>query len=54
MSGASNVTHWLEERGIVPDPELVQEIIKAAKARTSVLSEEEVLRIVASRQGSGS
>lgn len=54
MSGASNVTHWLEERGIVPDPDLVQEIIKAAKERTSILSEEEVLRIVASRQGSGS
>lgn len=51
MSGTSNVTHWLEERGITPDKELVQEIIQAAKSRTSVLSEEEVMEIVRARTG---
>ncbi len=52
MSGASNVTHWLEEHGIEADKDLVQEIIRAAKQRTSVLTEEEVLEIVRARTGS--
>jgi 2-isopropylmalate synthase len=52
MSGASNVSHWLEEHGIEPDKNLIQEILRAAKDRNSILTEEEVLAVVRSRAGS--
>ncbi len=52
MSGTSNVTHWLEEHGIEAQKDLVQEIIRAAKERTSILTEEEILLIVRARTGS--
>jgi 2-isopropylmalate synthase len=46
MSGASNVSYWLRQRGIEPSDDLVKEIISAAKATTHILRDEEVLAIV--------
>jgi len=46
MSGASNVTYWLRERGIEPTEELVSAILHAAKATTHILSDAEVMQIV--------
>ncbi|MCM2258191.1 MAG: LeuA family protein [Vicinamibacteria bacterium] len=46
MSGVSNVVHWLLERELEPAPKLVEEILRAAKERDRVLSEDEVLQIV--------
>lgn len=52
MSGASNVAHWLTDRGIDPDKELIDRILAAAKDRTAVLTDEEILRIVAEHEAS--
>ncbi len=46
MSGVSNVVHWLVEHDLEPDEPLVQEILRAAKERDRVLTEDEVLQIV--------
>jgi 2-isopropylmalate synthase len=46
MSGASNVSHWLSERGIEPDRDLIQEILKSAKEHTAVLTEVQVMNVV--------
>jgi len=46
MSGASNVTHWLTLHGVEPDKELIDRILKAAKERTRILSDEEIAAIV--------
>ncbi len=46
MSGASNVSYWLKERGIPGSDALVQEILKAAKGQDHIMTEEEVLRVV--------
>jgi 2-isopropylmalate synthase len=46
MSGASNVNYYLRQRGIESSETLVAEILKAAKATTHILSEEEVMAIV--------
>jgi len=46
MSGESNVAYWLEQRGIVPRPDLVKAVLDAAKQRNGLLSEADVLRIV--------
>ncbi len=45
MSGESNVVFWLRERGIEPEPELVQAIFERAKASIRVLEEAEVYEI---------
>ena len=45
MSGASNVMCWLKEHGIAPSDGLVQEIIRVAKERNRVLSDDEILGI---------
>ncbi len=50
MSGASNVGYWLRERGIEPRDELVDAILRAAKATTHILSDQEVMDIVTSVQ----
>jgi isopropylmalate/homocitrate/citramalate synthase len=47
MSGASNVTHWLRARDIEPSEALVKAILARAKESDRVLSEEEVLSLVA-------
>jgi len=46
MSGASNVSYWLRERGIEASEGLVAEILKAAKRENHILSDEEVFAIV--------
>jgi len=48
MSGLSNVQCWLENHGIEPRPELTQAIFRRAKESDQVLSDEEVLAVVAS------
>src|SRR6185295_13999856 len=45
MSGVSNVNCWLEQHGIPSHERLVQEIIRIAKERTTVLTSDEVLEI---------
>jgi 2-isopropylmalate synthase len=42
MSGRSNVTYWLEKRGLRATDEIVERILTAAKKSANVLSEEEV------------
>jgi 2-isopropylmalate synthase len=53
MSGASNVSWWLARRGIAADPELVKQILQAAKDRDRVLTEEEILALCGARPSSG-
>lgn len=45
MSGESNVVCWLEERGVSPDPDLVETIFASAKKSVKVLEEDEVISI---------
>jgi 2-isopropylmalate synthase len=47
MSGLSNVECWLENHGIEPRPELTEAIFRRAKESDQVLSDEEVLAVVA-------
>lgn len=46
MSGQSNVTYWLESRGIDPDPALVERIFTACKESAGLLEEREIHTIV--------
>ena len=46
MSGASNVSYWLTERGIPNDESLVKEILAAAKGQNHILSDDEVMAVV--------
>jgi isopropylmalate/homocitrate/citramalate synthase len=48
MSGRSNVIYWLGKRGIPATDEIVDRIFAAAKQSDSVLTEQEVLSLVAS------
>jgi len=43
MSGRSNVTYWLEKRGITPTDQIVERVLQRAKASAKVLTEEEIL-----------
>jgi 2-isopropylmalate synthase len=45
MSGKSNVIYWLEKRGIEPSEERVERILSRAKQSSSVLSEDEVMKL---------
>ncbi|MEA2564561.1 MAG: hypothetical protein QOH06_6065 [Acidobacteriota bacterium] len=45
MSGESNVTYWLQERGIEKKPELVRAIFQRAKESVRILEEAEILEI---------
>ena len=49
MSGKSNVIYWLEKRGLPAGEEVVDRIFQQAKRADSVLTEEEILRIIGSR-----
>ncbi len=51
MSGASNVTYWLRQRGLEPSDDLVSAILQAAKATTHILSDEEVMAVIARVRG---
>ena len=46
MSGASNVSYWLNERGIPVDDALVAEILKAAKGQNHIMTEPEVMSVI--------
>jgi 2-isopropylmalate synthase len=46
MSGASNVTYFLRQRGIEPSERLVKAILACAKDSDHILSEDEVMSIV--------
>jgi 2-isopropylmalate synthase len=46
MSGASNVNYWLKKRGISANADLVQEILKAAKAQDHIMTDDEVMHVV--------
>jgi 2-isopropylmalate synthase len=46
MSGRSNVIFWLEQRGLEATDERVDRIFAAAKSATSVLTEDEIRRLV--------
>ena len=48
MSGKSNVVFWLERRGIAADDEMVERIFRRAKASSTVLTEQEILREIES------
>jgi 2-isopropylmalate synthase len=46
LSGRSNVVYWLEQRGRVASPEVVERILAAAKASNRTLTEPQVLKIL--------
>jgi 2-isopropylmalate synthase len=46
MSGKSNVTFWLEKRGITPTEQIVARVFQKAKASATTLTEEEILAAV--------
>ena len=46
MSGKSNVIYWLEKRGIEASEERVERILSRAKQSPSVLTEDEVMKLV--------
>ena len=43
MSGKSNVTYWLEKRGIAPSDQVVDRVFQRAKSSVTVLTEAEIL-----------
>ncbi len=48
MSGGSNVNYWLKKRAIPSSPELVAEILKAAKTQNHIMTDDEVMKVVSS------
>jgi 2-isopropylmalate synthase len=46
MSGASNVVHYLQTRGLSSSPEIVQAVLARAKKSELLLTEEEILETV--------
>jgi isopropylmalate/homocitrate/citramalate synthase len=46
MSGKSNVIFWLEKRGLAAGSDVVERIFAHAKQATSVLTEEEILKLI--------
>lgn len=48
MSGRSNIVYWLGKRGIPATDEIIDRIFAAAKQSDSVLTEQEILTLVAS------
>lgn len=46
MSGVSNIVYWLRAHGFEPEEKLVDEIFRAAKQRSAVLTDQEILEIV--------
>lgn len=54
MSGASNVSFWLESRGIEPSEAVVKAILARAKETDHILTEDEVMAVVNSGGDSAS
>jgi 2-isopropylmalate synthase len=46
MSGASNVSYWLKERGIEGDETLVRAILDAAKGQSTIMTDDEVMAVI--------
>ena len=46
MSGASNVTYWLKQRGIEPSEGLVDAVLEKAKGTRHLLSDDEIMAVV--------
>jgi 2-isopropylmalate synthase len=46
MSGASNVTYWLKQRGIEPTKGVVEAVLAKAKKSHHILTEDEVMAVV--------
>jgi hypothetical protein len=46
MSGRSNVVFWLQHRGLTAPGALVDRIFSAAKESATVLTEDEIVRII--------
>jgi 2-isopropylmalate synthase len=46
MSGRSNVTYWLQKRGLPASDQIVDRVFKRAKASPTVLTEAEILEEV--------
>ena len=46
MSGASNVTYWLQKRGIEPTEDLVERIFSAAKASDRTLTSDDIFALI--------
>ncbi len=46
MSGKSNVIFWLEKRGLAAGADVVDRVFAHAKQATSVLTEEEILKLI--------
>ena len=51
MSGASNVVHYLQTRGLPSEQEVVQAVLARAKKSEELLTEEEVLEAVQEATG---
>jgi 2-isopropylmalate synthase len=51
MSGASNVSFWLRQHDIEPTPPLVDAVLKLAKTEKHILTDEEILAVVAQHRG---
>jgi len=47
MSGSSNVVAWLERHGVARSDELVQRILERARASDRVLTDDEILEVIA-------
>jgi 2-isopropylmalate synthase len=48
MSGRSNIVYWLAKRGIPASDEIIDRIVAAAKQSDTVLTEQQILALVAS------
>jgi 2-isopropylmalate synthase len=46
MSGKSNVIFWLEQRGIKPEPALVDRLFEAAKQTDRLMTDEEIHKLI--------
>ena len=51
MSGTSNVNYWLRKRGIASSEKLVQEILEVAKSQDHIMTDDEVLSVIARANG---
>ncbi len=51
MSGASNVTYWLRKRGIDASDALVAAVLDAAKGTRHLMSDDEIMEVVARSHG---
>jgi hypothetical protein len=51
MSGRSNVTYWLEKRGLTATEDLVDRIFQKAKRASAVLTDAEILAEIGAAPG---